>query len=91
MKHITRPSACVALCVGTLMTGCAVTPQEVTKAYEDKSTAIVAAKKQATVQRAPQMGYTVIRGNYLGGELLVSNTGTGLPEKFRRNQFNQVK
>ncbi len=84
------PSSFLALCISTGLAGCAISPQEVKEAYDAKSTAIFAAKQKATTQRAAVSSYTVIRGNYLGSNLIPSNTGSSLPERYRRDLSKQV-
>lgn len=69
---------------GSLLPGCAITPGEVNNAHETKTAQIAAAHRQAQLQRAPEGLYTVVRGNYLGGNLIVTTNSTTLPAKFRQ-------
>lgn len=85
MKSTSYPiPTLVALGVAALVTGCAITPQEVTAIHAEKTTTIETAKVQAAGRQAAASAvYTVIKGNYLGGNLIATSTGTGLPQRYR--------
>ena len=85
-----RPTSLLALCISVVATGCAITHEDVKQAYDSKSAAIVAAKQKANKQRPAVSNYTVIRGNYLGSDLLPANTGSSLPERYRSGISKQV-
>lgn len=91
MKHFQlAPTSLLALCISVVVTGCAITHEDVKQSYDSKSAAIVAAKQKVNKQRPAVSNYTVIRGNYLGSDLLPANTGSSLPERYRRDISKQV-
>lgn len=79
-----------ALAVAGALTGCAVTPAEVNSAHQAKGAIIEAARTQAQTQRAPDAIYSVVKGNYLGGNLIVASTGAALPAKYRDVSHNNA-
>lgn len=84
------PNWFISAAIVSLLGGCAITPQEVQQAYDTKSAAIATTKQKLNSQRAATSKYTVIRGNYLGSNLIPSNTGASLPERYRRDLVKQV-
>lgn len=61
------------------LSGCAVTPMEVTEKYDTKKDTIAEAKVQSVQQRAPEAPFTKHKGNYLGGNVVALSAGAQLP------------
>lgn len=78
----------ISFAVLVFVTGCAISPMEVSKQVDTKSETIKTAQAQAVTQRAPESVFTVVKGNYLGSNAIAVSAGAGLPQQYREVAIN---